>query len=298
MTLKSIGWWAVIGLLLGTALAYCQELPPFPGPSYNPQAVPGVPAAPAPTPALPADPAAPIMGGQPIRQLSDWITGEKPGCCGPVGKHGLIDTEVYLRNGVTFPIQGAIFGETLDVGYVVQGGWRSLFFNVADTSAWVVDLSISNMSNGGRRPDVLIPLRNVLVPSGDNNQLNNQEVSVPLVGVTIRKLNRTFVNVGLGKEWYLLGTAHSGEPNLRVGFDSGGRWGSASLRTFELPHRNDVIGGVWAAVSSDVEVPYGGFVFQGGLRFEWDYTWSDILQRHNNSDMQDVNLMINFGFRY
>jgi hypothetical protein len=121
---------------------------------------------------------------------------------------------------------------------------------------------------------------------------------VPRVDVTVRNLNRTFANLGFGREWYLVGTGHGGGPTWRVGFDAGGRWGTANLNTHELPHRTDVIGGAWASVHSDVEMPYGGFIFFGGFRFEWDYTWSDILQIQNNSDIQDVNFMFSGGWRF
>jgi hypothetical protein len=123
-------------------------------------------------------------------------------------------------------------------------------------------------------------------------------VRVPLLGVTVGSLNRTFVNIGLGREWYLMGTAHSAAPSWRAGFDGGGRWGSEDLRTHELQHRSDVIGGAWASLHTDVEVPYGAFIFQGGLRFEWDYTWSDVLQLQNNSDLQEINLMFTAGVRF
>ena len=35
-----------------------------------------------------------------------------------------------------------------------------------------------------------------------------------------------------------------------------------------------------------------------GVRLEWDYTWMDILQHQNNSDLQDINLILNTGFRF
>src|SRR5262249_33967463 len=142
------------------------------------------------------------------------------------------------------------------------------------------------------------PLENILVQNPNGQSQFAAKVRVPLVRVTVRNLNRTFANLGFGREWYLAGTGHGGGPSWRVGFDAGGRWGSENLNTHELPHRTDAMGGAWASLHSDVEIPYGAFVFQGGIRAEWDYSWSDILQIQNNSDLQDLNLMFTAGIRF
>ena len=68
--------------------------------------------------------------------------------------------------------------------------------------------------------------------------------------------------------------------------------------TVAIRHRTDVVGQVFFALHSDVEVPCGCCIFQAGVRVEWDYTWSDILQRQNDSNMQDLNVMINLGIRF
>ena len=56
--------------------------------------------------------------------------------------------------------------------------------------------------------------------------------------------------------------------------------------------------GVFLAVHSDLEIPCGCCIFQAGLRSEYGYTWADILQRQNNSDVQDINLLFNLGLRF
>ena len=118
-------------------------------------------------------------------------------------------------------------------------------------------------------------------------------------GVTLRQLNRTFFDVGAGKEWYLWGAANSTGPMFRIGLDGGGRWGSAMAEFNEIRHRTDVIGGVWAAGHADFEIPCGGCcIFQAGLRVEYGYTWSDILQIQNKSDVQDINILFNVGLRF
>ncbi len=197
-----------------------------------------------------------------------------------------------------FVVGGGVFDDTLHTGWLIQGGGRSLFFNPEGDAAWTVDLSLSNFYNHGKRPDIRIPLRGILVPSAQQIQGQTQTVRVPLVNVTVSDLDRTFANLGFGREWYLLGNAYSNTNTWRVGFDTGGRWGSASLETHELRHRTDVMGAVWVAAHTDVEIPCGCCIFQYGLRLEWDYTWSDILQLQNKADIQDLNLLVNLGVRF
>ena len=68
---------------------------------------------------------------------------------------------------------------------------------------------------------------------------------------------------------------------------------------FEIKHRTDTIGAAYVAGHTDLDIPCGGCcVFQVGLRAEFDYTWSDILQIQNKSDVQDINLLLSFGVRY
>jgi hypothetical protein len=59
-----------------------------------------------------------------------------------------------------------------------------------------------------------------------------------------------------------------------------------------------VIGGVWVALHSLLEVPWGCGWFVAGFRAEWGYTWSDILQSLNNSDLQTINLLGSVGYRF
>ena len=104
--------------------------------------------------------------------------------------------------------------------------------------------------------------------------------------------------MGGGREWYLFGSASSGCTMWRFGFDTGGRWGSERADFNEIRHRNDMIGGIWAAAHTDVEIPWGCCVLQAGFRVEYGYTWSDILQIQNKSDVQDINILFNFGVRF
>ena len=96
--------------------------------------------------------------------LSDWMLGPRPcGCCGPIGADGPIEAEAYVRTGVSFPIGGAIFSKTLDNGWDIEGGVRSLFLNKAEDAAWVVELGGTNIFNSGTNNGLVVNLNNVPV---------------------------------------------------------------------------------------------------------------------------------------
>jgi hypothetical protein len=275
--------------------------------------------------------------------------GRGPGCCGPVGGNGPVQMEIYLQGGPTVPFADGVFGHTLKTGWEIEGGGRSLFFNADETAACVIDLGISNMNNDGRNPSYEVPLSHILIPLSTTptsataatsaianfvprsvlNQIakkkglptHGQPVtlipaagSAPMTiaanGVSIEALNRTFVNLGFGRDWYLNGPAPTylnaadrgdccrGAPVWRVGFEGGGRYGTAKLDLHEIQHRTDTIAGLFVAGHADVEVPCGCCIFQAGFRVEYDYTWTDLLQQSNDTDLQDFNFLFTIGARY
>src|SRR5205807_8645049 len=89
--------------------------------------------------------------------LSSWIAYTRPDCCGPVGGNGPIDYELFLRGGLSLPVEGKNFGHVLDVGWEVEGGARSLFFNPAMDRDWSIDFGISNILNRGQHSDGKFP---------------------------------------------------------------------------------------------------------------------------------------------
>jgi hypothetical protein len=151
-------------------------------------------------------------------------------------------------------------------------------------------LSISNIRNQGQRSDIKFPITQI---TGTPPALTTRSVAV-----SMKNLNRTNVNVASGGEWYLRGTANACEPRWRVGFDAGGRIGSVRGEFNEIQHRTDVLGGVFIGLHTDLEIPCGCCTFLAGLRAEWGYNWMDILQLQNNSDLQDVNLLLTAGVRF
>lgn len=246
----------------------------------------------APTPIVGSD--IPVQDNQPFpRILSNWITYQRNNCCeAPLGHNLPIGTEFFVRSGPSVPIEGDVYGRVLDVGWVFQGGVRALFWDNSLDRAWTVEASISNQSNRAGTNDVRIPLSVI-----DNFTGKRQEFGKGnLPGVTVAGLNRTFVNLGFGREYYLWQPANAPGTNLRAGWDGGGRYGTCKGDFHEIRHRTDVIGGAWASIHTDLEIPCGCCIFQCGLRSEWAYTWSDILQRQ--SDVMDLNFLVNLGVRY
>jgi hypothetical protein len=216
-----------------------------------------------------------------------------------IGADGPVQTEVYFRTGPSFPIEGPLFGHILETGWMIEGGGRSLFFNTANDAAWTVDVSASNTSNHGQHSDIKIPL-NILVPDQNGMatrvQFGGPNAQVP--GVTLRELNRTFVSLGFGREWYMTGPANCCHTRWRVGFDAGGRYGTAEAEFQEIRHRQGVIAGAYLAVHTDIEIPHDFCTFFFGFRTEWGFTWSDSLLQENPGNMQEINFLITAGIRF
>jgi hypothetical protein len=232
-------------------------------------------------------------------RLSDYILGTKPDCCGPLGGDGSIGTEIYVRTGLSVPLQSGFFGHTLTDGWSVAGGGRALFFNTDYDAAWTADFGISNVHDNGQHSDRKAFLS--LFFTDPNTGITSK---VPFI-VTVRSLNLTFANFALGREWYLWAPAatcrcgHVGdETNWRVGFDAGARWGSAKLELHEIRHRTEVVEGAFIALHSDLEVPYGGWLFVLGGRIEWDNTWMHTLLQDTPENLQSINLLMTAGVRY
>jgi hypothetical protein len=224
---------------------------------------------------------------------SSWLVYPRcEGCCGPVGANGPIGYEVYLRNGFDFPLGGNPFGARMKMGWDVSAGARTLFFNPEQTAAWTADIGVRNVFNESSDQTSTHPLFNVF------DSMTNTTTSE--VDVAIRNLNRTYLDLSGGREWYLTGNANCIDqgPLWRVGFDVGGRYGTEKMEVTTFRHRTDVNAGVFLAVHTDVEISRGCCIFIAGLRSEYGYTWSDILQRQTDGDIQEISLLFNLGVRF
>lgn len=230
---------------------------------------------------------------------------ESLGCCGPLGKHGRIGYEIYAYTGPNLPFGSGDFAGRLNVGWVVGGGGRTLFFNPTHDAAWVVDLGLSYTYNRGeqqepvfldiRQPPRSDPLTGRVIPQPDLYTLS-----------AIRGLHRTSFNFALGRDWWLWGPAANGLQegwNVRLGGQVGGRWGTAHVDVIPLnqvngyARRQNVTHGIYLAAHSFLEVPFGGCILFSGLRAEWGYDWTNIVPPLGG-DLNNVNLLLTAGIRF
>jgi hypothetical protein len=234
--------------------------------------------------------------------LSEWILYPRDaGCCGPTGKckSGPILLETYFRTGPEFTVGGGNYNSVLQTGWNIGGGARSLFFNADADQAWVVDLGISNTHYNSNNREQNIQLFNLpyLDRSGEFGIGVNRSITLnPTVGII--SLNTTFVNLSGGKEYYLRGDAFNKDNSWRIGGDVGGRYGSAKTEFVGFPNLKDTVGAVFLSIHSDLQIPFGKVNLIAGLRLEWDYIWSDILQSQNNSDLSNISLLYNGGIQF
>lgn len=272
--------------------------------------------------------------GRTTPYLSDWINYTQPDCCKPAGCNGPISWELYLRNGASIPIGGGVFGDVLEAGWEVSGGGRALLYNTEQTKAWAIDLGINNIANRANSDPTQIPMT-VLVPrpvntSSTTANINTNAQGVPVdpqffsqstatptatypssaaipvnfgtdprfPGLTLKSLNRSFVNLGFGREWWLNAPSNDCCWLWRAGVDGGGRWGVARANFEEIRHRTDTMTGMYAAVHSDIEVPIGCCKFQFGVRGEWDWTWMNNILMQNDANIQSINILASLGIRY
>ncbi|MGE3806210.1 MAG: hypothetical protein AB7K24_16185 [Gemmataceae bacterium] len=205
-------------------------------------------------------------------------------CDAPIGLDGPILMEIYLQNGVSQPLSGGFLNNRLAAGWIIQGGGRSLFFNPVLDRAWVVDLSVANVCNNGNQPTLIVPF---------NGGLAN-----------VRNMNRTYVSVGLGREWYLMGTASADGPAWRAGCDFGGQYGTARIdfntntTVSGFARTNDIFGGMYVAAHTDFEMPWRCCVWFVGYRMEWNYQWLDEIGVEQNDNLANLNMLLNLGVRY
>jgi hypothetical protein len=264
----------------------------------------GQPPAVRPLQSIASDVDADRLGASRITPASRWVS-EGPGLCNTPNESPPIAAEVYIRNGASIPFSSSFnrrdaLGRDMVPGYLIQGGIRTQFFNEPADRAWVIDAGISHVSNG-HNPNQQYALR-VIDFTGNTDITGNPEVALiqfgtpTTPGVRIRDTDRTYVNLGIGRDYYWRAIADDLHPHLRVGWDFGGKYGALSQEYNLIKHRTDVIGGVYGGLYGDVEYPTEWGVCYVGIRWEYGYTWSDILQRA--SDIQEINVTLTLGIRY
>lgn len=230
--------------------------------------------------------------------LSAWLTYNRPDCCGPVGGDGPITYELFLRTGPVLTFGDTTLGKLLNgnAGWEIEGGGRTLFFDPPMQSAWTVEIAISHTYNQSK-PE---PKPIIIIQNPGNPQFGIPPGPLTPVAVTVRSVQRTFFNAGIGKEWYLAGTAASSccGWHWRWGMDAGGRIGTGKADFEPIKHLTDTFYGPYGAVHTDLEKCCGCCTWLVGARVEYDYISSDVLKGLNSSAIQDVNLLMNFGVRF
>jgi hypothetical protein len=269
--------------------------PPGP-PAANPAAIGSQPFT-GDAPAQPSDPSADGPG------VSSWLAYPRPiGCCDLTGRNGPIGSEVYVRTGTSVPIGGGLFGSVMKPGWDVEGGVRALLFNPEQTRAWTADLSVTNIhyyTSTAKSAPLINFASQVTIPSTTGGTPTTQTVIIPQFFVTPAGLNDTTVNLAFGRECYLIGAANTcSEPRWRIGGDVGGRWGSSRLDLVEIKHKTGSISGFFFSLHSDLEIPCGCCILFAGLRMEYGYTFSKILQQQNDTDLQVLNFVGTVGLRF
>jgi hypothetical protein len=275
--------------------------------------------------------AAPVNATAPI---SEWLTYPRsPGCCGPIGGSGPIGMELFLRLGISYPFGGSVLVHSLRDGWDIDGGARSLFFDVDRQTAWTVSLGLSNIYSQAQANPPVVTLTNVktglalptgqsasstlaaaqsavqqlgLPPSVAQQLTSNVQTTTGVVVVlptrtaSVADYNQTFLNFAGGRLWYLQGSGDCSQQqcNWRIGCEGGGRWGTSKVDFNEIRHLTDTVGGLFTAVYTDIEYPWQCAILQAGIRVEYQFIWGDILQRQNTSDYQSVILMITGGVRF
>jgi len=266
-------------------------------------------------PLVPATPAPAKADGPPPGAVatpwcSPWITyPQPPGCCGPVGGHGPISCELYSRYGLFFPLGNGLLKPSLSTGLGGQWGGRSLFFDADGVRAWTIDLGLTYQYYNGEDGAPQFQFETIVIDPNDPAQTPQR---VPITA-NIAGYHRTAGHIAGGREWYLVGSVWDrtcGQRNWRAGADLGGRWATTHLdlnnltsqQQFEVPafeRFHDVAGSIFLSVHTDVEFPFGGWLFLTGFRAEWEYQWSDILKRANqDSDFKTINLLWTLGLRF
>jgi hypothetical protein len=206
--------------------------------------------------------------------------------------------ETYGRWGVAIPIGGNAFTSEMNTGFSFEIGARTLFFNPTVDRAWTVSFGLestwNSITNGPSFPLIGESITSINIFGQPETQF------IPVQNVTPARLHTTTLNIAIGHEKYLWGSALcDGMSKFRVGWDIGGRVGKAKLDFLVEKNRTDTVGGFFLATHADYECPLNGCcTFYLGGRVSYGYTWSDILQSQNNTDFQLIGVYVTTGVRF
>ncbi|WP_020471161.1 hypothetical protein [Zavarzinella formosa] len=235
-----------------------------------------------------------VPGAVPGTWVQSPLMANATDCCGPVGAHGPIGWETYIRSGPSIPFGRGLLADAMNTGWMTSIGSKSLFFDRDGTAAWVLDPHLTMTYNNGG-PDKLGFLRRV----GTSGRNGVEDI------VTVRNVLRYSVGLGGGRDWYSNLPGFVGgrwDAFYSYGVDGGGRWGTGHVDYQPITDPDgyrrvhDVFGQTYVGAHYNLNIPMGGWTFVTGGRVEVGYTFSDLYP--TGGSFWEVNFLFNVGVRY
>ena len=224
MRTKSVIPCALLLALLGTRQARAQDY-------LRGRESPDVPSA-TQAPLLPEKPTPIAL--PPVTGPDSYITYNQPCCYPTVGGDGPITWELFIRTGPRMPVSGSFLNHFMVDGWMVQGGGRTLLYNVDRDAAWTVEIGLSHSINQGRNNMwlQLPPKKNQPNPLG-----TPPFITLPGDIDTVDLYQQTLANLGLA------GRMVPGRRGIRTGKEMAGRGGCRrplGRREHQLPQLQPV----------------------------------------------------------
>ena len=226
--------------------------------------------------------------------------------------HLAVPFELTLRTGPSFIVGGNRFDHVLHTGVATEITARGFCYNADHSAAWTLTMGLADTYNTADE-SVTTMRREDDVQATVGRALATQVVSE----YGIEYLNRQYVLLEAGREWYWFGSDPCG-PRLALGIDAGGRVGHAHAqitlvnRTFtpaptadnlpsllsDLPefHVTDTIEGIFAGVHAGMFYNRWGYDIFLGVRGEISRDWIKIVDNDNKIDQ--LNVLVELGVRF
>ena len=250
-----------------------------------------------------------VPNGRPGTVYSPWVGDQGTG-----GRDGPVTYELYLGTGPSLLFGGGELRQILKTfGWTVEGGARTLLFDVGRDRAWVLNLGLSFTQHNGQgfdrtaaaftRGDFPTTTNGAGQQVQDSSQARLPDV---LTNVAAIRLNRTSFNYGLGRDYFLNGPGTVPEEtfgNIRAGWDFGGRYGTASLSYIPegdptgYRRRHGIYEGIYLGGQANWEKPFRSWTLIIGGRIEYSSDWLNVLPPQTRN-IQEVNLKMLFGVRF
>lgn len=236
-----------------------------------------------------------VPGAVPGTWVQSPVANANPqSCCGPVGAHGPIGDETYIRTGVSIPFGKGLLADSMNAGWTTSIGSKTLFFNESGTAAWTLDPHFTFAYNNAGGDHLGFLRRDTGGKRGGVEEI-----------VTVRNVIRYSAGLGLGRDWYSNMPGFVGgrwDAFYSYGADVGGRWGTGHVDYQPITdpdgyrRSHDVFGQTYVGAHYNLNIPFGGWTFVTGGRVEVGYLFSDLYP--TGGSFWEVNLMVNVGFRY